>query len=225
MDQRAAARLDSLTKPSVGLFWTRLNTDPATGRLGDRFRHQEMPQNRMGWIFGVVEKAPPGTRWKDGSNWKLHGGITRREGEILERTSESDEELVQRMIDLVIHKKNTAVAEAVAGAAPSLTPEQVQSMILEAATKLAKQMVEQAKAEAKGEVKVGLQHKPRKGYHQQREDKAKRIALWTERARLCGIGAPELRPRDGNLNGFWLRRAKKAWEAYSQKQPEAAPTA
>lgn len=222
MNAQAAARLDAITNPENGLLWTRLNTGPDGRNLVHRFRHNDDPGNRNGWVFAIAEKAPPGQQWQDGSKWKIHGGLTRKQAEILEATSQSDDELVQRMIDLIIHKKDTTIAHAVAGQSPQLTPEQIQGMILEQATLLAKQMVENAKIQ-QGLVKPKLgPHRPR---HQIVQKKAERIALWRERAALVpAMGEIRLRPRDGNIHGLWLRKAERLWETYVAQNPQV-PTA
>lgn len=219
MNQAAAARLDSITRPATGLLWIRLNADQDGRSLGQRFRYQECPGNKKGHVFEVVEKAPTGQAWPEGK-WRNHGGLTRRQAEILEATSQTDEELVERIVLLVIHKKDTT-SVAQPEVQQALSPDEIRAMIVEEAKKLAHQMVESAKHE----VGQGVQHKPRKSPKEYGAAIDKELQLWTDRAALVGGEPPVIRKRDRRIDGRWLRRFTPKWEAYVASQTPEGKTA
>lgn len=204
MNAQAAARLDAITNPD-GLLWHTLNRDEHGRSLGHRFRHCEVP-DRKDWVFAIAEKAPPGQRWEDGSKWKLYKGLTRKQGEIIEATSNSDEEIVDRIIRLVLKGEDTTKAHQLSGSS-GMTPDEVRNLILSEAKILATQMVESAKH------RVGLQQKTKKPAGTDAATNAALIVQWKERATILGINPPELR-KDGAINGIWLRRAETLWEAH-----------
>lgn len=214
-------------------------------KLGDRFKICTGYPAERNWVFGIVEKAKPGEffddvteRLIDGSIRKLrlkdHGGIAPQQMEVIETTSSTIEEGSDRIIDLIIHKRDTTqlVPQKMVG----LSADQVRELIALAIEADRKQRTEQqASVESVlhkvSEIKAaepppltGLQQKPKVSRHEQSAAKATVIQTWIDRAHLLGMKPPRLNAA-GNVDGRWLKFAQPAWESYLKNQQPTEVTA
>jgi len=216
-------------------------------RLGTRFLINSYEAGSQ-FIFGISEKAPPGQffdeteRLMDGSVRKLkvkdHGGLTIQQFAIICDTSLTDDEAVERIIQLIIKKIDTT---RIVTKAQGLSLEEVQAIVQKAIAEdrstrkveeqciqeIAQEIVAAAtqRSEPEEPPKLkGLQQRPKKSRFAETAAIDADHKLWTERARLMGIKPPVVLARNRHIDGRWKRHAILAWAQYQQGQPqEAAP--
>lgn len=215
---------------AVNAMFSRLN---AGHRKGPRFYYNQVNDIR-GAAFGIMEKKPvaePGQ-----SRYHDHGHITFQQLRMIESTSTSDDEIVERIIQLIIHKNDTTVqrtqptfstidverivqeklAEALRkfqeGSMPINTPEKVAAAVAREAV-LEETVGEEPDPEPKAKFR-GLQHKPRKTVKEYQQIKDEDNKVWEDRAKLMGIASPVYRSRDGRIDGRWVRKAQKLWDEH-----------
>lgn len=239
MEAQAVARLD---RAIASMF----------SELGPRFyinRYPGVPQA----AFGVAEKLPPGQRTEDGSHIRDHGWITRKQCQIIEQTSQSDAEVKDRIMLLILHKKDTtrmaekppaielsqvekmvadAVAKALAAVAPTMDSFQ-RDVITKSISRGA--VLDEAIPQEPRVVKPkisGIQMKKRKNKEQYGAEIDKENKLWEDRAQMMGLDKPIYRTRDRRIDRRWINRAEMRWQEYTaaKKANEAtevapAPTA
>jgi hypothetical protein len=191
--------------------------------------------------LALVEKLPPGQHNEDGTNWKQHGGIDGIRWGMIFSTSPTDDEAANRVYEYIINKNDTTVQR---GAGPSVSQSDVAAMVAEQLAVLLKQHADKIVGEReridaiakqaantaviksmdvpKKPVKSGIQFKPKKSPAAYAADREANNAMWTERAKILGVGAPVLRPRDNHIDGRWLRRIQPLWDAHVAKSPVAA---
>ncbi len=204
--------------------------------LGETFRINRY-SHRKGWIFGFAERAAG--KWEDGKKWKDHGGITRRQFDIIVQTSHSEDEAAQRVVQLIIHKNDTTRYEETQE--PEIKAADIKRMVAESISEILRDKLAElksgdaqvdeiaAKAAEKAvesernpvpdgdpydnpKIKEGLV--PTKGNQvgqgERQLRRSKEYDLWDDRAKVLGIDPPTLR-RDGNIDGRWKRHVEKLW--------------
>lgn len=207
--------------------------------LGQRFYINHYPHIPQA-AFGIAEKAKPGERHADGSKIKDHGWITRKQCQIIEATSQSEEEIKERIKLLIIHKKDTTRQ---AEKQPALELSQVEQMVRDAVEK-ALSAVAPAMPESQRETEAhwiarqaaiassignaepelepvrakpklsGIQMKKRLNKEQYGAILDREIEKWTNRAKILGIGEPIFKKDGRNIDKRWIAQAEKRWQEH-----------
>jgi hypothetical protein len=219
MNVNAAQRLNRVVE---GLFQ----------KLGQQFYIQKHPDEPR-VAFGVVEKMPPGQIAPGGGKFKLWGKITFKQLEMIEATSQLDDELEMRIRKFVFEGIDTTrIAEP-----KSFSAEQVEEMVrkqvnliltkqqelMEAARidEIAKKAARDSMIEEVKRVpaKSGIQAKKRIGLKAAQAKNLADLDMWKQRAEILGLGAPILCEGGRKVDGRWARHAQKQWEAHLAANP------
>jgi hypothetical protein len=237
MDAQAATRLNQ----GIDILFARLNA----GRSQDDLRFYRNNYGKLDFAFGIMEKRRDGDR----NNRRFdHGPITVKQCDIIEQTSQSVEEIAERMRLLIIEKKDTTKissprmvsldeVEAVAEKklADLLASPRIAELLASRGTAgTAKAVAEQVVAatlppEAIHVDQTVYVRKP-KGKRESIQTMAKRldaaIALWTERDKqLGGDGKlPFLRNRRVIKPG-WVNKRQRDWDAFCLRGQQTVPSA
>lgn len=207
-------------------------------KLGPQFYIQKHPDEPR-VAFGVTEKMPPGQVAPDGGKFRLWGKLTYKQLEMIEATSQMDDELEMRIRKFVFEGVDTTrIAEP-----RTFTAEQVEDMVRRKMDELLAshmQKIEQSRLDeiaksaardlAIDEVKrvpkkSGIQAKKRIGLKQAQASNAADIEMWKQRAQILGLGDPVLCEGDRKVDGRWARHAEKAWKAHLATNPSESVTA
>jgi len=165
--------------------------------------------------FTIVEKLPAGQLTPEGSRIKNWGGLTYRQCNQIERTSESVAEVVQRFHAHVFEGIDTTRTERNQGGMDPLTQQReiearVNSILAE---KLDELIDKRLAARVADKTPTGIQRgahtskvgeKPPPGIDEEWE-------MWRERAAKAGFTPPIARTRDRRIDGRWLRVAGPLW--------------
>lgn len=219
MNVNAAQRLNRVVE---GLFQ----------KLGQQFYIQKHPDEPR-VAFGVVEKMPPGQIAPGGGKFKLWGKITFKQLEMIEATSQLDDELEMRIRKFVFEGIDTTrIAEP-----KSFSAEQVEEMVrkqvnliltkqqelMEAARidEIAKKAARDSMIEEVKRVpaRSGIQAKKRIGLKAAQAKNLADLDMWKQRAEILGLGAPILCEDGRKVDGRWARHAQKQWEAHLAANP------
>lgn len=219
MNVNAAQRLNRVVE---GLFQ----------KLGQQFYIQKHPDEPR-VAFGVVEKMPPGQIAPGGGKFKLWGKITFKQLEMIEATSQLDDELEMRIRKFVFEGIDTTrIAEP-----KSFSAEQVEEMVrkqvnliltkqqelMEAARidEIAKKAARDSMIEEVKRVpaRSGIQAKKRIGLKAAQAKNLADLDMWKQRAEILGLGAPILCEGGRKVDGRWARHAQKQWEAHLAANP------
>ena len=219
MNVNAAQRLNRVVE---GLFQ----------KLGQQFYIQKHPDEPR-VAFGVVEKMPPGQIAPGGGKFKLWGKITFKQLEMIEATSQLDDELEMRIRKFVFEGIDTTrIAEP-----KSFSAEQVEEMVrkqvnliltkqqelMEAARidEIAKKAARDSMIEEVKRVpaRSGIQAKKRIGLKAAQAKNLADLDMWKQRAEILGLGKPVLCEGDRKVDGRWARHAQKQWEAHLAANP------
>lgn len=222
MNVNAAQRLNRVVE---GLFQ----------KLGQQFYIQKHPDEPR-VAFGVVEKMPPGQVAPDGGKFKLWGKITFKQLEMIEATSQLDDELEMRIRKFVFEGIDTTrIAEP-----RTFSAEQVEEMVrkqvnliltkqqelMEAARieEIAKKAARDSMIEEVKRVpaRSGIQAKKRIGLKAAQAKNLADMEMWKQRAEILGLGKPVLCEGDRKVDGRWARHAQKQWEAHLAANPAEA---
>lgn len=226
MDKAAANRIDRCVRT-------------LHSRLGPKFYLNRYP-DQPAIAFGFAEKA--GTVFPDGKKWKDHGGITFKQLEIIESTSQSDEELMERIRKLILDKIDTTRS---AQDAPKLSMSDIEAIASKRveellATRLEAMLSSRAKADALKAQAVAdvvvraesgmVEDQPKRGLQLRKKgmiakNKAKFTAetqqVWLERAATLQI-KPVYKLDGVHLDGRWIRTMTKLWAEHVSKHEHAA---
>lgn len=208
-------------------------------RLGPGYTETRVPdQPHIGFL--LQEKAPPGQKWENGERFRKVGAITFRQAEIIATTSHHEQEMYQRIEQLLLHDNDTTRYDKPQGTAAEgarYTDEDVKKIVTRALIEAQKQRegtlperpAEEVAEDAMGpaqpadDAPTGIRAKKRKSSKEYAADREKTYELWKERAKM--MGWPEDPPRNRrtkHVDGHWLRRAKRAWAARSNPEPAEA---
>lgn len=216
MNKEAASRIDRCVKLLCQ-------------RLGNRFylnRYPDQPQI----AFGFAQKAEG--FFPDGKKWRDHGGISFKQLEIIEASSQSDEELMDRIKKLILDKIDTT--RSATQDAPKITMSDIEAIANKRVEELLAQKLEailagRAKAEDLKQQVVAqvVTHadsgdmfiaQPKQGLQLRKKgmiakNKAKHQAetneVWEGRAKTLGLKVHY--KTNGDLDGRWIRTATKLW--------------
>jgi len=210
---------------SITILFQELNQGNADN---PKYRVQHDPE-RKDIAFSIAEKAPAGTRFPDGQNWKRWMGPSWRQCEQIAATSHTVAEIVHRWKQLIFEGIDTtrmlqpqAPVGVSEGEFNQKVDERVQAILKEHLAKLqAVRNDQELGAVARAPVEEpakGLQVRKAKNDNQ---NGRKRLELWAERAKLLGIDGPTLTRVGNKIHKGWLNAATRLWDAYMQTHPEA----
>jgi len=231
MDQRTEERLQT----SIELMKRKLGPGHFIGT----------DEPKTGNLFSLWKRNAPGTYnpLKGETRDVRIGAIKVSQWFMFEKTSPHPEEIADRMILLMVHGEDTSRV----GTRPQIDEKRIDELVQEKVAALLKTQVEKlvqerdridviakqaandivvkdvmAPAKSSKPVKSGIQFKPKKSPAAYAADREANNALWAERAKILGVEAPVLRPRDNHIDGRWLRRVQPLWDAHVAGQPATA---
>lgn len=237
MNAQSSARLNS----AIRSLFSELNAG------GVRFYVNSYPNNPRA-AFGIAEKAPYGQLHPDGSKIKDHGFITRKQCEIIEASSQTEQEIQDRIKLLIIHKKDTtrtperppaielsqveimveeAVAKALAAVANKENPLSP-TAIRRLGTTIARETVkEESLTSITNEQPTnrpippirGIQMKKRKSPSEYGAEIDAENKIWADRVNILGIGDPVFRKNSRRIDEKWMAQAQKKWDEHLAKLP------
>lgn len=188
-------------------------------------------------FFGIAAKAPAGHLHKNGQKITDLGWITSRQYKIIVETSRNDEEVAERVIQLIVHKNDTTVfqtkADAPSDADFQARVEKAVAEVLRAkleeinagkanvesiAKTAAENVQKSAEAEKPSKVgKVGLQQrKPRLAPKEAGKLIDQENKLWFDRATILGLDTTDIPTlRDSRRYAKrWVQKVSEAWDAH-----------
>lgn len=190
------------------------------------------PNNKE--YFQIAERADNGGQWPDGTNWKTHHGPTKKQLEILEATSQSMDELVDRIEKFVMEgvdttrqvAPQTAVSPYNDDAINKLVAAKVEALLADrlgvAAIARGKQTVAEAVENKDFEalpkpVKYG--DKRTKQYGEGKKISARQMQEVKDRCDILGIPHDKIhRNGSGKINAIWLKQFEVKWAMYCARQ-------
>lgn len=201
-------------------------------KLGDGYRASQDTTDRT--PFHIVKRDTK--RELGGDLMHNFGGPTWTQLASIMGTSPDDSEAAQRVIDLVIHKKDTTGYDY----ANRKQTEDMKAQILEALEEKFAQLglsdafkkvneatqvdiadttvnvmpVESPVVQTTIAPPQGVQGKKKKSVKEAKSQNQQDIELWTERVKLLGIDGPKLNKDQTKLDGRWLRSANRSWDQY-----------
>lgn len=195
-----------------------------------RYRFQWTDGKSVPDYFQIAEKAPAGNTFQNGQNWKTFRGPTWKQMEIMESTSQTIDELTQRISDFIFLGKDTTRVATVQSPQADIADierivmERVQAVL---ANERALQRIEAGKQPEKAVQEAPPVPQGIRQPHVRRDFKTGReaeIRVVKERCKLLGI--PEERIEyngTGTIKRVWLRKFNERWEA-AQNKPESGKT-
>lgn len=203
MDPKAANRINAAVD---ALFHRLPSTAPG---LWYMTKHPSEPRI----AFSVMHKQP-------GVGRKNYRGIPYHALRVIEQTSESLQEMTDRIYAYIVEERDTTQTSPI-GAGTTVTAADVDKMVEARVQEALKKLLAQhAPAE-----KQGLQ----KGRYLKDEKKLSamkaEVELWVNRAEQCGMPMPVYAKNGRDLDGRWLRQAKRLWEQFKATpdyKPETA---
>lgn len=230
----------STANSRIGLAVERL-----MGRLKARSPHREkfvfqhVSNRRIHDAFQIAEKLDPGVKNPDGSNWKTYRGPTQKQLQVMEATSNTVDELVDRLEAFILKGVDTTRPVAQQGvsafdeeAINRLVTARVAALLSDAQAMrkikgadadetVVKQVVE---ARDFDKLPKGIQRPKSNAQHalsvkgmQKRE-----LKVVKERCDILGIPHDKIHFNgDGSVNRIWLRGFEAKWENYCATHPNA----
>jgi len=195
-----------------------------------KYRVQHDP-TRKDIAFSIAEKAPAGTRFPDGQNWKRWMGPSWRQCEQIAATSHTVEEIVHRWRQLIFDGIDTTrmlQPQAPVGVSADEFNQKVDERVQAILKDHLKKLMTARNDQEFGAIARTPIEPPAKGLQVRKKNDnqngKKRLELWAERAKLLGIDGPTLTRVGNKIHKGWLNAATRLWDAYAQTHPEAPAT-
>jgi len=183
-------------------------------KLGKTWSSGQDPSHT--YAFLLVKKN---ARTVGGEPFTPVGGITAGQLDTIINTSSTNEEAADRVIDLVVNKKDTVSQHTPEKVDVESLASSIEDRIMSKLTQLLGQVasgqagVQEECQPEEPEVTFELPSQPYE------EPKKTELETWTERAKMCGCGPVQTKKSDpSQVDGRWKRRAQKAWDEYLAKR-------
>lgn len=236
-DNQASIRSEQRIGEAVETLVARLNQSVPGGMRRKKYLFQQThtPTER----FQIAEKADPGMQFPDGSNWLTHHGPSARQLQIMEQTSATMDELIQRIRQFIFDRVDTT--RTAAQSSPTLNQDLVNQLVAAkveeilsnrdkmAAIKTNAKTIEEVAAQEVEKLPPAVpqghkNHIYRKAVENRRKNEQE-FKIVQQRCDVMGIPHSKIeRKGGGKVSKVWLRRFNVLWANFCANRPATAGT-